>query len=467
MQTTENKVEKFIKQKNLMPADGKILLAVSGGADSVALLLILDKLFHDRLHVAHINHQLRGADSLADEYYVQQLAAKYKIPATTKLVDVNVFAKEQKLSIETAARQLRLEALIKIADRYGCAAIATAHHSDDNAETIIQRMLRGTGYKGLAGIRAKTVFNDKTFIRPLLCLSRDEIEKYLTSQNISWQNDYTNTDTRFTRNRIRHKLLPALKKENPKIIETLNSLADKCEKLSGKIETLCESAVKECFIAQGKKQITVDSEKFLCLPKPVRVELLQKALTQIECGLQNYTFEHYTKMDEFVNSAHTGKTLALPGKINLAKGYGKFFIGTSKIKADIIEAVTLKLPGETVFGNYIIKTEILDSIDASKIRKKDKLVEFFDFTQIQQPLFVRERQKGDKFRPCGQKKLKKIGKFLTTEKIDSEHKKQIIVICDNSSILWVAPVRRSNDAIIDTSTPKTLKITLQSTQTKF
>jgi tRNA(Ile)-lysidine synthase len=460
MQITEKKVEKFIRQKNLIPPDGKILLAVSGGADSVALLCILEKLFHDRLHIAHINHQLRGCDSLNDEYFVQQLAAKYQLPVTTKLLDVNTFAKTQKLSIETAARQLRRQALIKIADKYNCTAIATAHHKNDNAETLIHRILRGTGYKGLAGIRAKTIIDSRTFIRPLLCLSKNEIEKYLTSQNISWQNDYTNTDTRFTRNRIRHKLLPELMKETPDIIEILNSLADKCEKLSDKIEKLCRTAAEDCFIAKDEKQITVDSQKFIQLPQPVQVELLQTALTQIKCGLRNYTLEHYKKICRFIRTAQTGKTLALPEKVSIAKGYAKVFIAKTKIKTDTLGAVPLNLQGKTIFANYTIKTEILDRIDTSKIKEKNKYTEFFDFTKIKQPLLVRERQKGDKFRPFGQKCLKKVGKFLTSAKIDAEQKNRTIIVCHNNSILWVAPVRRSNEAIIDSCTPQILKITL-------
>jgi tRNA(Ile)-lysidine synthase len=463
MQTIEKKVEMFIRQKNLMPAGGKILLAVSGGADSVALLCILNKIFPNNLHIAHINHQLRGTDSLNDEYYVRQLAEKYKLPVTTKLVDVNTFAKKQKLSTETAARQLRLEALIKIADKHNCTAIATAHHKNDNAETVIQRILRGTGYKGLAGIRAKTVFNGKIFVRPLLCLSRDEIEKYLKTQNISWQNDYTNTDTRFTRNRIRHKLLPYLMKESPGLVEIINDLADKCELLNNNIENLCEAAAADCFIAQDKKLIAVDLLKFTHQPKPVQVELIQKALTQIKCGLQKYTLEHYKKIIEFVSSAKTGKSLTIPGKINITKGYDKFFIGTSKIKDDAIESVTLKLPGKTVFENYTIETEILENVDTANIKKRDKFIEFFNFEQITLPLTVRCRQKGDKFRPFGQNSLKKVGKFLTNEKIDSEQKNQAVLICDNHSILWVVPIRRSNEAIIDSNVLKTLKITISYT----
>ncbi len=460
MQTIEKKVESFIRQKNLMPAGGKILLAVSGGADSVALLCILHKIFPNNLHVAHINHQLRGTDSLNDEYYVRQLAIKYNLPVSTGLVDVNAFAKKKKLSIETAARELRLAALIKIADRHKCFAIATAHHKNDNAETVIQRILRGTGYKGLAGIRSKTILNSKTFIRPLLCLSREEIESYLKSQNIEWQNDYTNTDIRFTRNRIRHKLLPYLMQESPRLVEIINQLAGKCETLNNNIENLCEAAAMECFIAQDKKQLTVDLQKFTELSQPVQVELIQKSLTMIKCGLKKYTLEHYKKIIEFVGSAQTGKSLAIPGKFNITKGYGRFFIGTSKIKDDAACSATLNLPGKTIFKNYVIETEILKNTEIKNIKNKNNLIEFFNHSQIKHPLIARTRQKGDKFRPFGQNRIKKVGKFLTTEKIDTQQRNTTFIICDNDSILWVAPVRRSNEAKVDSNTPQVLKITI-------
>jgi tRNA(Ile)-lysidine synthase len=157
MQTIEEKIRQYIEQKNLIPAGGKILVAVSGGADSVCLLYILNKLFPNQIHAAHINHQLRASDSLNDEYYVKTLANKLDVPVTVELADVTAYAKKEKLSIETAARQLRLAALVRIADKNNCSVIATAHHKNDNAETVIHRILRGTGFKGLPGIPATYV----------------------------------------------------------------------------------------------------------------------------------------------------------------------------------------------------------------------------------------------------------------------------------------------------------------------
>jgi tRNA(Ile)-lysidine synthase len=460
MQTIEKKVEAFIKQKDLINKDDKILLAVSGGADSVALLCIMHKLLPANLHIAHINHQLRGSASLNDEYYVKLLAEKYKLPVTVELVDVNAYAKNKKLSIETAARELRLSALVRIADSKQCTAIATAHHENDNAETVLQRILRGTGYKGLAGINPKSSIKGKTFIRPLLCLSRTGIERYLQTQNISWQTDHTNTDCRFTRNRIRHQLLPFLQKETPDIIEMIGNLSEKCQSLTDKIEKQTNTAQQECFIHTDSQQIVIDLSRFEIQPNPVQVELIQRALTMLQCGLMEYSFEHYTKIINFVKTAQVGKRFTIPGKLKIIKGYDKFFIGSPKVSSDISEKITLNVPGRTVFGNYAIETEILKNVSLENIKNKDKTGEIFDFEQITLPLTAKNREKGDKFKPFGQNKFKKIGKFLTSEKIDITLRDKAFLICDAYKVLWLIPIRRSNEAVINSDTKHSLKITI-------
>lgn len=460
MHSAEIKTESFIRQNNLLPNGEKVLLAVSGGADSVALLYILNKLIPNVIHIAHINHQLRGDESLKDEEFVKSLAKKFNLPVTVESVNVKLYAKENKLSIETAARQLRLAALWQIANENKYNIIATAHHKNDNAETVIHRLMRGTGFRGLAGIRPKTVINCKTFVRPLLCLSRKEIEDYLKNQNISWQSDHTNLDCRFTRNRIRHKLMPYLQKNTPNLIELLGSLSKHCAILTNNLEKLSHAAEQVCFISKDDKQITIDLTKYLKQPPPVQVELIQKALALLECGLREYTFEHYRKIIDFVKSAQAGKTLTVPGKIKIAKRYDSFFVTTSQQKTleEQIE-IELKVPGKTVFKNYEIETEVLENFDIKNIRnKKDNLIEWFDYEQIKLPLIARLRRQGDKFKPFGQNEFKKVGKFFTSQKIDIELRNRVFLICDSQKILWLVPVRRCSQAPIKPQNRSILQI---------
>jgi tRNA(Ile)-lysidine synthase len=452
MQDIEHKTADFIKQHNLLSAEGNVLLAVSGGADSVALLYILNKLIPNAIHIGHINHQLRGSDSLKDQEFVKTLAKKLNLPVTIESVDVKAYAKENKLSTETAARKLRLDALSRIADKNNCRYIATAHHKNDNTETVIHRILRGTGFKGLAGIRPMTTIDGKIFIRPLLCLSRRQIEEYLKSQNILWQTDHTNIDCRFTRNRIRHKLLPYLEKSTPNLAELVSSLSQHSAILTDNIETYARTAAQTCFISKDNTQTTLDLNKFLNQPQPVQVELIQTALAQLGCGLQKFTFEHYQKIIGFVKSSQSGKTLTMPGKIKITKGYDKFFITALSQKTDDVQKeIVLSIPGKSLFADWQIETEILpiDSLDIEAIKNNtNDFVQWFDFLQIKSPLTARFRRQGDRFNPFGLGKSKKIGKFLTSEKIDLNSRKKAFLICDSEKILWLVPIRRSSEAII-------------------
>lgn len=466
----EQKNEDFIRQNNLLPNRSKALLAVSGGADSVALLKILANLklsgrIKNDFHIAHINHQLRGEKSLEDEEFVKTLAKKHSLPITIERVDVKKYAKEKKLSIETAARFLRLEKLAAIAQKNNCSCVATAHQKNDNAETVIHRLLRGTGFKGLAGIRPKMVLNNITFIRPLLCFNRNEIENYLKSQNINWQTDHTNLDCRFTRNRIRHRLLPFLQKRSAdNIVESLFVLSQHCLALSEKIESRAKAVWKECVVEQSECFIFVDTGRFNNYPSILKVEIIQNAFQHCGIGLQKITNEHYGRIIKFLKEGRTGKTLQLPNKAIIKKQQSSFYLGCPQTPAEESESVLLKIPGCVRFADWIIETEILpaDKCDIKLLKqKKDNLIEWFDLQQIKSPLTIRCRQKGDKFKPFGLGVSKKIGKFITSAKLDLDQQKKTFIVCDDEKILWLAPIRRGNEAIITGRSERLLQIKIK------
>jgi len=286
----EKKVVGFIKANELFGSADKVLLAVSGGADSTALLYAISSLrsrniFKSELHCAHINHQLRAARADSDEDFVKTQAAKLKLAITARRVDVRRFAVGEKLSIETAARQLRIKNLIEIAQANNCRAIATAHQKNDNAETVLQRLSRGTGYRGLGGIWPMRIFNDEfKFVRPLLCVDRVQIIEYLQQRNLKWQQDHTNADCTYRRNYIRHRLLPELQQDcTGSLIEQLSELSESARRF---YKLLCRRAnevwpkAAECA---GEK-VTLDSKMLLAQPQPVIVELLRRGLTALGCG---------------------------------------------------------------------------------------------------------------------------------------------------------------------------------------
>ncbi|MHC4213729.1 MAG: tRNA lysidine(34) synthetase TilS, partial [Planctomycetota bacterium] len=214
----EEKIAEFVRSQGLFTSNKRLLLAISGGADSISLLYAIAALkgesqIHCELICGHINHSIRGARSDADEKFVMEQGGKLGFQVLTRRVDVPGYAAREKVSIETAGRILRTESLIDIAVSNDCDCIVTAHHKDDNAETLIQRLGRGTGFRGLGGIWPVRKFGGIEFVRPLLCVSRAEIIEYLRQGGLKWRTDRTNEDLEHRRNFIRHKLLPHLQNE--------------------------------------------------------------------------------------------------------------------------------------------------------------------------------------------------------------------------------------------------------------
>jgi len=405
---------------------------------------------------------LRGAEAIEDEKFVKALAQKHKLPLTIEQVDVKKYAEENRLSIETAGRNLRLEKLANIAKNNGCNCVAAAHHKNDNAETVIHRIVRGTAFKGLGGIRPKTTLNGITFIRPLLCLSRSEIEDYLVLQNINWQTDHTNLDCRFTRNRIRHQLLPMLQSQSrDDLVELLFALSQKCLALSEKIERQAKTALRDCAINQSEHSVSMDTEKFNDYSPLLKVEIIQSALQQCGIGLQKITTEHYNKTLKFLDRGQTGKTLQLPNNTVIKKQQKSFSLGRPETCSGKLEPVLLKIPGSVCFGDWVIETQTLPAarIDIENLKKnKNSFIEWFDLQQIKPPLVARYRQKGDRFKPFGLGTSKKIGKFITSAKIGSDQRKTAFLLCDSEKILWLVPIRRSSEAVITQKTGLLLQI---------
>jgi len=316
-----------ILDKTLLGGAARVALAVSGGADSVAMAHLLVRLAQQgRLScgfmMAHINHHLRGAASDADERFVQSLAASLGVPFMAVSAEVRGYAATHKLSIETAARRLRLAALADIARQHGCEAVATAHHADDQAETMIHRLLRGTSLRGLCGIRPATMHHGLRFVRPMLSLRRTQIEAYCGEHHLNWMHDHTNDALDFTRNRIRHRLLPELRRDCPDIVERLVRLAE----LSLAAQQRVEAAAAEATVnllrldahpAADAKRIAFDRGGFAAQSPWVQAELLTQAVQDVGGGLRDITMRHYQSLMAAAAQKKTLKTL-WPGRIQAA-----------------------------------------------------------------------------------------------------------------------------------------------------
>lgn len=463
----ENKIAGFIKENKLFDNSSKILLAVSGGADSIALLYVMQALkkhsyLKSDLHCVHINHLLRAEQADSDEDFVVSQADRLKLGVTTERINVREYARKNKLSIETAARKLRMDSLLDIAEANDCSHIAMGHHKDDNAETVMHRMLRGTGFRGLAGIWPARRFNDKVwFVRPLLCVTRSEIIDYLREKDLKYCLDKTNTDCRFTRNYIRHRLLPAMQKDcSGSLVEQLFGLSESARRFYNIIRNYADE-IRPNMTDYKDGKVIIDLKSFSIQPRPVKVELIRQSLMEIGCGERDLTRRHYLGILQLTSKNITGRTIELPGGYMVRREYGNLIV--SKYRESVYceqadKSLDLNIPGDTQFGKYSIEAKIFEADKKEFDRFKEtktNYIEWFDLDKIKPPLIIRSRRTGDRFIPLGHKGEKKLGKFITDQRIPSNIRQNILVIADSEKIVWLCPVRISEQAKI---TDKTRKI---------
>lgn len=302
--TFEDKLSEWIDADALFAGIGRLLLAVSGGADSVAMATALRRLRqHKRLScdfvIGHVNHGLRGVESDADEMFVRELGQTLRLPVVTRREDVKAYAAGHKLSTETAGRTLRLKALAAMAHQNGCDAVATAHHTDDQAETLVHRLIRGTGFRGLSGIRPVSELYGARFVRPMLAVSRDEIIRYCTENKLFWREDASNLSIDFTRNRIRHQLLPVLENDCDDIVKRLSVLSHKSRLFLSRVE-----AEAGRIIAAGRldsaSRFSIEQNFLKDCPPWVFYEGIREILVKLDVGLRDYSQEHFETMRQLL-----------------------------------------------------------------------------------------------------------------------------------------------------------------------
>jgi len=479
LSTFEKKVGEFIKVCAAFGTADKILLSVSGGADSIALLHVMSALqaagvIRAELLCAHINHQLRGAEADGDEVFVVKQAGILKLSVITRRIDVRGYASKRKLSIETAARELRIEELVDIAKANGCSWVATGHQKNDNAETVLQRLSRGTGIRGLGGIWPVRDFGDGiSFVRPLLCVSRGEIVEYLKGRGLQWREDRTNVNCTYRRNYIRHRLLPELQRDcSGCIVEELSELAESSRKF---YSLVCERAKKvwEGLADFKGDNLKLDLEEFEQEPAAVKVELVRRGLTFIGSGEGDLTQRHYERILQLAEQNESGKRIELPGGFVVQREYGKLIFAqageTFKAEEQIDKSMQVKIPGRVKFGRYLIEAVVLEAekCDVEKFKaEKNEFVEWFDFEKVKEPLVVRYRQAGDRFTPLGLGEEKKVGKFLTAARVPQEVREKVLVVADSKRIIWVWPIRISEQVKLNDQTRKVLQLRIAAENTE-
>jgi len=460
--TLEQRVLLFIREHHLISSQHCLLVAVSGGPDSVCLLHILAKLQAEleiRLHLAHLNHQLRGAESEADASYVSQLAHQLGIPATIEQRDVKAYQARQHLSPEEAAREVRYTFLTQVARSIDADRVAVGHTIDDHIETILMHLIRGAGTRGLRGLqpcsRWQSSGNSLTVIRPLLPVSREETADYCHHHKLTPRIDASNLSLSPLRNRIRHQLLPILQSYNPQVVEALLRTG----RIASDDLAFIDEEIGQLWGEIGQEQentIVLDKEKFLKLPPALKRHLLREAIEKLLGNLKDIEARHIEEiMDALTKPA--GKRLSLPGGLIFSIEYNQYLLGPDPAVPSpfpILDAeFQLNLPGETRLPGWHIEATILSREDiatASLIKGELKgkgikgiglidndFTAYFDLDKTGEKLVVRGRHPGDRFQPLGISQPKKLGEFMIDSKIPHSWRQRIPVVCSPKQILWV------------------------------
>ncbi len=417
----------------------KLLLAVSGGLDSMVLVHLFQQLDYE-IVVLHCNFQLRGVESFGDQQFIQEYTSQNGISFSFTQFDTEAFAKDYKLSTQLAARELRYSWFYEQLEIQKGDYVLTAHHADDNLETFLINLSRGTGLDGLTGIPAQ---ND-IVIRPLLPFTRQEIEEYATQNKLSWREDSSNASDKYLRNKIRHHLIPVLKELNPNF---MNSFEKTQTYLQESQELVADAAIMVYQQVAKEKDgdIYFDINQLLKLPN--YTSYLYQWLTE-------FGFTAWEDIYDLVTN-QSGKQVFAP-QFRLIKDRDYLILSPLKLATDkqefLIESIESKVnfPLNMLFSNV---TEISATLNSAI---------FVDQEKLQFPLVLRRWNEGDVFQPFGMGgKSKKVSKLFKDEKLSLIEKENVWLLCSESQVVWVVGIRQDERFKIDSKTKKILKIAIE------
>lgn len=456
-----DKVKTWIDKYRLIQPGSRILAACSGGPDSLALVHMLHSLktaYGFSLAVAHVNHMLRP-EAKEEADFVANFAQDLGLECWVTAIDVPAFRQANKISsLEEAARLIRYQYLRSKAADWGGAQIATGHHRDDQVETVLLNFLRGAGSGGLRGMQPL----NRDIVRPLLAVSRQEIEEYCERHKLMPRYDSSNFSTDYRRNLIRLELLPTLEKNyNPAIREALwrQSLlaGDEHEYIRAEAAKLWGS-VASC----RDNGVVIDSKVLAAIPIALQRELIRQGIEKKRGDLTGISFVHVEKLLTMAISGTVGSILTLPKEIVARKTYTSLVLedgDAGKARAARGTAFTpleLTIPGRTVIGGYIISSDVVTTLSLNK----GSNFAAFDLEKLSLPIVVRSRLPGDRFRPLGLNGRKKLKEFFIDLKVPEALRDQVPIIVDQQEILWVASYRQSEHGKVTGETKKILQLSI-------
>lgn len=487
-----HKVQRKMEELNMVSLQDTILVGVSGGADSVCLLMVLVELRKDMgfsLEAVHVEHGIRGQESVADADYVEDLCARMQVPCTRVSVDVPRFASEHGVGTEEAARLLRYEVFARLAQEKG-AKVALAHHMEDNAETMLFQLVRGSSLTGLCGMQPiRTDEDGVVYIRPLLSLHRAELEQYLTARGVGWRTDSTNEEVEYSRNFLRKMVVPQLAKLNEQAVAHMNKTAEDLREVRDFLEQETDRAWACCAqtaargVADGdgvqdpsleSREVRIDIEGLTQFHPAIQKELILRAIVFVAGSRKDIGTIHVEDVRKLCNR-QSGKEVHLPYGVAAKREFGKIRVackddGESECSTE--RTISPKELEEIAFSKEALVIPLRGNGERICLRvfsydgKSDEIpkksyTKWLDYDKIKQGFCIRTRKAGDYFVSDAAGHHKKLKDYFVDEKIPSDKREQMWLVAQDSLVLWLVGGRISEHVKVDEYTKQIIELEYQ------
>ena len=470
--------EALTEQAEVQPGEA-IIVGVSGGPDSLALLHLFVSVRERlglRLHAAHLNHGIRGAEGDADADFVREMAAAWDIPCTIERADTPAIAAARKLALEEAARQARYTMLARVAGQVGAKLVAVGHNADDQAETVLMHLLRGAGLAGLRGMLPRAplsayhllepVETDIVLIRPLLAVPRAEIEAYCDAHQLTPRFDRSNLDTTYFRNRLRHEALPLLETLIPNVRTRLNRAASVLAADYDCLAAQAGEAWERVVLSEGAETITLDLKGWRALPLALQRTVIRQAVWRLRATLRDVSFLHVENAVLAARRGPTGAQATLPAGLSLRVNYHTLVIAAGDTAPSPPDWPLLEAGAAVSVGSHGL-TPLPDSRWGFALSRyegerngpeweallRDPWAAPMDADALGERLTLRTRRPGDRFRPQGVGGTQKVGEFMINAKIPAPWRNRIpLLVAESGEVAWVAGWRVDERFIVTGAT---------------
>ena len=437
-----NKVRTFCRQKELFAGGDRVVIGLSGGADSVCLFLVLTELAKEldlTLFPVHINHNLRGEEADRDQEFCKELCRQHQLELRVVSVPVEKLAKERGMSLEEAGREARYKAFASVKEECDCQKIAVAHHKDDQAETVLFQLFRGSRLKGFSGMAAK----NGALVRPLLFVGRKEIEEYLKEKNQTYCIDSTNLEEEYTRNKIRHRILPEAVDICDRAVDHLAETAAYAGEVENFLERLTQELFAECAYVDGNHNVSLEIEPLMSAERLLAERVVYAALCRAYGRKKDITAGFVEDCMELMKK-NTGKYRNLPEGVVARKSFNILWIGREDVPELFCYEIekfprTVNLPGKgkSITLSLALREELEENIPKSTYTK------WFDYDKIKRVVSVRVPEAGDEMVVYADGRKKQLADVLAEAKIPKEQRRGVAILAEGNRVLWVPGIRGS------------------------